>query len=238
VLLLLNSIANENVKKVLLFDIDGTLLSSGGAGQIAMERALVKAFSVELAEYKIETAGRTDRGIVSDLFTHHDIALDESIWAHFQSIYFEELPVVLGSGRARVLPGVPDLLEGLAQHDRALMGVMTGNFERGADIKLSHFGLEKYFSFGFYGDDHHHRDDMARMAWQLTRERVWEEATPGDVWVIGDTPADIQCARAIGAKVIAVATGMYSRDLLSGCNPDLLLNTLENSQLIIETIFA
>ncbi len=226
------------MKKVCLFDIDGTLLSSGGAGQIAMERALVKTFEVELAEYQIQTAGRTDRGIVTDLFNHHKISLEDDIWTRFQAAYFAELPSALNNETARVLPGVRQLLEELSKSHRVLLGVMTGNFERGADIKLSHFGLDEFFSFGFYGDDHHHRDDMARMAWQLTQERVWEEATPGDVWVIGDTPADVQCARAIGAKAIAVATGMYPLERLAECQPELLLNSLVEIETVLNTILG
>lgn len=224
------------MKKVCLFDIDGTLLSSGGAGQIAMERALVRTFAIELAEYNIQTAGRTDRGIVSDLFAHHEIAIDEEIWAKFQAVYFEELPGALCNGTARVLPGVERLLQTLCGSDHLLLGVMTGNFERGAQIKLAHFGLDRFFTFGFYGDDHHHRDDMARMAWQLTRERVWEEAKASDVWVIGDTPADIQCARAIGAKVMAVATGMYSAERLRACEPDVLVESLERTEFVIDVL--
>ncbi len=221
-----------------LFDIDGTLLSSGGAGQTAMELTLQEEFGLSLADYQIPVAGRTDRAIVSELLAFHGLEIQEKIWTRFQKAYFERLPSAMDNGNARVLPGVLTLLERLSNIHPQGMGVLSGNFAQGALIKLAHFGLDRFFCFGSYGDDHHLRDDLARHAWQSVVVPAWPMAIPQHVWIIGDTPADVQCARAIGANVVAVATGMYSLSELAKSQPDLLVENLNDASLIIETLIS
>jgi phosphoglycolate phosphatase-like HAD superfamily hydrolase len=203
-----------------LFDIDGTLLNSGGAGQAAMEAALLKMFSASNPVHGISTAGRTDRAIVSDLFAFFQIAFDEAVWEEFVAAYLEELPRQLATREGLVLPGVLEILETLHARDDVKMGLLTGNFARGANVKLAHFQLDHYFSFGGYGDHHHHRDDVAREAFKLLQESHHEPVRLERLWVIGDTPADVQCGRAIGAKVVAVGTGLYSLEELEPANAD------------------
>jgi phosphoglycolate phosphatase len=205
--------------RVLLFDIDGTMLSSGGAGQAAMEAALEEVFQVTAPTDGIPVAGRTDFGITTDMFKFHGIEKDEHNWSRFVTSYLQQLPRELAAREGLILPGVVDLLEQLANHDGLTLGLLTGNLQRGAEIKLQHFGLAHHFPFGGFGDVHHHRDDVARAA-HAEACRHLNRSQLDDVWVLGDTPADVQCGRAIGARVVAVSTGHYSFDELKQTNPD------------------
>lgn len=210
---------------VILFDIDGTLLSSGGAGQAAMEAAFRREFLPTLPAVDIPTAGRTDRAICTDLFTQFGIRNDPTEWSRFQAAYLELLPAQLKQRTGMVLPGVLELLSRLSSRDDVLVGLLTGNFRAGARLKLEHHGLHGHFCCGGYGDHHLDRDDVAREAWNAVRE-LHAPAHLDRTWVIGDTPADIRCAKAIGAKVCAVATGMFSRDQLASHDPHLLRDNL------------
>ncbi len=203
-----------------LFDIDGTLLSSGGAGQAAMEAALLRMFGANNPVHGISVAGRTDRAIVSDLFAFFQIAFDETVWEEFVAGYLEELPRQLASRDGLVLPGVLEILQALHARDDVLLGLLTGNFARGAKVKLAHFQLDHFFSFGGFGDHHHHRDDVAREALRVLKDYHPEPICLERLWVIGDTPADVQCGRAIGAKIIAVGTGLYSLEELKPTEAD------------------
>jgi phosphoglycolate phosphatase len=205
-----------------LFDIDGTLLNSGGAGQAAMEAALDKMFGANDAVHGISTAGRTDRAIVTDLFEFFQIAYSDEVWERFVETYLAELPAQLAGRGGLVLPGVAEILKSLHAREDVLLGLLTGNFAQGAKAKLAHFELDHYFLFGGYGDEHHHRDDVAREAVHILQEHHPDPFEPDEVWVIGDTPADVQCGRAIGAKVIAVGTGLYSLADLEAAQPDYL----------------
>lgn len=211
---------------VCLFDIDGTLLLTGGAGQLGMERALTELFGITRHEVDIPSAGRTDRAITTDLFQHHGIELTEDHLARFVAAYDRHLPAALASTPGKVLPGVPPLLDVLHSKPNLALGLLTGNYRVGAAHKLQHFQLAHYFEFGGYGDDHLHRDDVARLAYAAACAQLQQSLDPQRIWVIGDTPADVQCARAIGARVVAVATGMYSAAELSPTQPDELFETL------------
>lgn len=214
---------------LLLFDIDGTLIDAGGAGQGAMEDALAEQFGVRGPVTGISTAGRTDRAIAVDLFRFYNIELNDDHWSRYQQTYFRLLPDSLKTRTGSVLPGVVDLLYHLRRRSDVSLGLLTGNFAEGARLKLTHYGLADHFSLGGYGDEHLERDDVAREAWRLANSR--HPDLPIDrVWVIGDTPADIRCARAIGAKVVAVATGIYSSTELHPHQPDILLNDLTRTE--------
>lgn len=221
---------------VLLFDIDGTLLHAGGAGQFAMESALQEAFGVCEPAHDIPAAGRTDRAIVEDLFAFFGIADEPASWDRFMPAYFRWLPVALERQRGEVLPGVAPLLEELANRTQLTLGLLTGNFATGAQIKLSHFGLDHYFpNGGAFGDQHRSRNDVARDAWTAV-QRWRDQVSSDDVWIIGDTPADIQCARAINARVMAVATGMFSREELTAHQPDELCDNLSDREWFLSVV--
>ncbi len=208
---------------VCLFDIDGTLLNTGGAGQAAMEAALAAQFGVDRPVEGLSTAGRTDRAITSDLFRYYDIPETPETLARFVEAYLHHLPEQLRRRDGRLLPGVVRLLETLAEREDVLVGLLTGNFRRGADVKLAHYRLDGHFEFGGFGDEHFHRDDVAREALQQVHQRLNGQCDPQRLWVIGDTPADVRCARAIGARAIAVGTGIYPVEELARTGPDMLL---------------
>ena len=217
---------------VCLFDIDGTLLSSGGAGQAAMEAALESTFGITAPTEGIPFAGRTDRGIVTDLMQFHGVENSAANWDRFVAAYLERLPHELASRDGLILPGVEDLLAELHRRESLTMGLLTGNFRRGAELKLDHYQLSDYFSGGGFGDDHFDRDDVAKASLADVRERgsLPDET---EVWVIGDTPADVKCGRAINATVVAVATGLHSIDDLEACEPDFLCEDFADVDLIL-----
>jgi len=221
---------------VCLFDIDGTLLNSGGAGQHAMEQALAEVFGVTGPYEDIPAAGRTDRAITTDLFAHHRLDLNEARFAEFLESYLSHLPRSLAALDGRVLPGIESLLNLLSESPDRALGLLTGNFEIAAELKLRHYRLDHHFHFGGYGDDHFNRDDVARRALEDASRHLARELHADRVWVIGDTPSDIRCARAIGAKVIAVATGIFSAAELEAAKPDALFETLEPTEEVVRLL--
>lgn len=191
---------------------------------MAMERALARVFGLTAINGEILAAGRTDRAITSDLFREHGIKASPDDWQRFLAEYLTHLPDTMRELRGRVLPGIVPLLESLAKRSDVSLGLLTGNFRAGAALKLQHYRLEHHFGFGGFGDDHHDRDDVARTAFEAACTHLGRSIEPRHVWVLGDTPADVRCARAIGANVAAVATGIYSYAELEPTEPDLLFH--------------
>jgi phosphoglycolate phosphatase-like HAD superfamily hydrolase len=214
---------------VVLFDIDGTLVSSGGAGRAAMEAALTSVFGVRAGADGVPFSGRTDRAITRDLFRRHAIEESAANWQDFLAAYLGHLPGCLQEHRGLVLPGITALLEQMATRKDVTLGLLTGNVREGARLKLGHFGLFHHFAFGGFGDHHHDRDEVAREALAAAHDHL-RGRKPQNVWVIGDTPLDVRCARAIGARAVAVATGWHSREELAGSRPDLLLTDLSDAR--------
>lgn len=212
--------------QVFLFDIDGTLLSSGGAGKAALEDGLAEEFGVRGTIEKLTLSGRTDRAIAADLLALSDLPNTDENRSRLLAAYLRHLPAALARLRGRVLPGVVELVGRLVGRDRTAVGLLTGNIRVGAGIKLGHFGLAGHFAFGGYGDAHLDRDDVAREALSAWRTHHGEDIDTHRVWVIGDTPHDVRCARAIGAKAVAVTTGWHDRAELAACQPDVLLDDL------------
>jgi phosphoglycolate phosphatase-like HAD superfamily hydrolase len=211
---------------VLLFDIDGTLLASGGAGKAAMERALTSAFRVPDDTADIPFSGRTDRAIARDLFHLYAIEDNQENWRHFLEAYLLHLPSSLVQHKGRILPGIGAFLKYLQQREDVEVGLLTGNVREGARLKLSHYGLFHHFAFGGYGDQHFHREQVAHDALRSLHEHLNGAVDCDKVWVIGDTPLDVRCARSIGARALAVATGWHSYEILAGESPDLVLTDL------------
>ena len=219
--------------RILLFDIDGTLLSTGGAGQIAMEQALAAEFDVPMPMDNIPTAGRTDRGIENDVFSRYGIEISDANRQRFMEGYLQRLPDCLSQLDGGLLPGVPQLLQSLSQRSDVYLSLLTGNYQRGAWTKLKYFGIDGFFTEGAFGDLHADRDDLARVAMDLMSERMQRVVAGSEIIVIGDTPADIRCARAIGATVVAVATGIYSAEQLQERQPDLLLTDFRDTERVV-----
>jgi phosphoglycolate phosphatase-like HAD superfamily hydrolase len=216
--------------RVCLFDIDGTLLASGGAGKAAMEAALVEEFGLAAATYQVSYSGRTDRGIMLDLLRRHALEVHDQHYQRLISGYLQRLPDCLARHQGRVLPGIQPLLEHLAAREDVAVGLLTGNLRAGASLKLGHYGLLHHFRFGGYGDEHLDRDDVAREALAEVHRHFDDTVHAEDVWVIGDTPLDVRCARAIGAKIAAVATGWHSLEELRAAAPDLVMSDLKDAE--------
>jgi phosphoglycolate phosphatase-like HAD superfamily hydrolase len=178
------------------------------------------AFGIAEPTDQVAVHGRTDRGITRDFFRHHGVEDSPEHWVRFREAYLRVLPGTLAARPGTVLPGVLPLLERLAARADIALGLLTGNTREGAHIKLAHYGLDRYFDFGGFGDDHLERDDVAREALAAVSRRLNGNVNLARVWVIGDTPTDVSCGRAIGARVIAVATGNHSRDELAASGPD------------------
>jgi phosphoglycolate phosphatase-like HAD superfamily hydrolase len=214
--------------RVCLFDIDGTLISSGGAGKAAMEAALTSEFGVRSITDRVPYSGRTDRAIVRDLFLHYGISEERVSWQRFRDAYLSHLPECMARQQGRVLPGIADLLRQLQAKKDFVLGLLTGNLRAGARIKLAHFDLFHFFALGGFGDYHLERDDVAREAWAEVQRHLGGKGDPNRLWVVGDTPLDVRCARAIGARVAAVCTGWHCRDDLAACEPDVLVADLSD----------
>jgi phosphoglycolate phosphatase-like HAD superfamily hydrolase len=212
--------------RVLLFDIDGTILVADGAGRAALEEALRAEMGVRGELVRVAFAGRTDRAIVEDILAAHGLGLDEQSWARYLTAYLKLLPAQLTARNGRVLPGIVALLDLLGARDDAAVGLLTGNLRAAARIKLDHFGIADRFAFGGYGDEHRDRSLVARDALAEAQRHLGAEIRPSDVWVIGDTPHDVQCAHAVGARALAVATGFSTREELEASQPDVLLADL------------
>ena len=219
--------------KICLFDIDGTLLSSGGAGKAALESAFTEDFGVALRHH-IPYSGRTDRAIMRDLFRLHDLEDTPARVEKLLAGYLSRLPNSLNVRDGRVLPGILGLLDWMRTAGTYSIGLLTGNVRAGAKVKLGHYGLFEHFAFGGFGDNHFDRDDVAREALAVIREEIDSVMSADQIWVIGDSPLDVQCARAIGARVAAVATGMHSVEQLAASKPDIVLADLSDPSPLID----
>lgn len=199
--------------RLVLFDIDGTLVLTGGAGMRALNRACEDLVGHRDALDGIPLAGRTDWVILQDALSRLGRDLDSDLFVTLRDRYLaclEEEIELPGHGLKAVMPGVRDLLDRLHARDDIFLGLLTGNFQVGARIKLGHFDLWKYFRCGAFGDDAADRNALVPFAVSRARESGMPAVSGRDVFVVGDTPYDVACARAAGATPVGVATGRYS----------------------------
>jgi len=215
--------------KVLLFDIDQTLINTGGAGLRGLDRACLKLFGLQNAMEGISPHGKTDPAIVREILrrklgsetpTNTDIA---SILDSYTSFLKEEVHT---SATYRVLPGVQTLLDQLAARGDVLVGLATGNIELGARIKLERGGLNPYFSFGGFGSDAEDRTELVRKAAEKAAHKNGGFIAPSNIFVIGDTPLDIDAGNRAGFKTVGVATGSYSVEQLLACGAMIAVSDL------------
>jgi phosphoglycolate phosphatase len=222
---------------LLLWDIDGTLIASGGAGMRALRRALHQAFQIEGSLDDIDFAGRTDRWIMRQVFAKFGVASSEENFERYFAAYIAALPEELSNPAARILPGIPALLAGAAAQKQIVQGLLTGNMRRGAETKLRFHGLWDYFAFGAFADDGELRNDLGPHAIRRAASHAGLEFSPDRIWVIGDTPHDVACGKAIGARTIAVATGSHSTDALREHSPTTVLSDLSDTAAVLR-LFA
>jgi phosphoglycolate phosphatase len=219
--------------KVLLFDIDQTLINTGGAGLRALDRACIKLLGLYKAMEGIPPHGKTDPAIVREIFRvklgsphpkDNEIA---SILDAYVSFLKEE---VRESPTYRVLPGIQSLLDEMSTRDDVILGLATGNIELGARIKLDRGGLNSYFSIGGFGSDSENRTELVRKAAEKAAHKNGGSISPANIFVIGDTPLDMDAGNRCGFKTVGVATGTYSVEQLSAAGATFSLTDLEQER--------
>jgi phosphoglycolate phosphatase-like HAD superfamily hydrolase len=217
--------------RLFLFDVDGTLVRLDGAGRRALASAFEEVFSVVEAGRTMERIrfdGNTDRAILAEAMRL--MALDADDFARraaeFEACYLRHLDrKVSALGESGVLPSVVTLLETLEQHG-AYLGLLTGNTEAGARVKLEPSGLNRFFPAGAFGSDHHDRVVLAQLAHRRLEQHTQRAFAPRDVFVVGDSVMDVRCGRAHAYSTVAVTTGWTARELLATERPDHLLDDL------------
>ena len=223
-------------QRLLLFDIDGTLIHSGGAGVQALKSAFQERFGITDDLHGIEIAGMTDSGIVVSILNKHKIPATNENISGFLDSYVHFLSLELPRRKGKLLPGVLKLLEKLKARPHVVLGLLTGNVSRGARLKLEHYGVWHFFEFGAFADDHRDRNQLGRFARARAKEKHGREFAASEIDVIGDTPRDIACGKALGARTVAVATGTWSRDELAKYHPNFLIDDLSDVETIVDTL--
>lgn len=228
--------------RVVLFDIDGTLLLTGGAGRKAMEHALRMVFG-RPGDPTFRYDGKTDRQIVREQMEYAGVPRDEILprFEEICAIYLERLDIELAAHRdvSRHLAGVPTLLERLRGESHVTLGLLTGNIREGAVRKLTAVGLDAtHFVIGAYGSDHEHRPMLPAVAQQRACEWLGAQVPGEQLVIIGDTPADLQCGRSLNARAIGVATGSYTVDALRAHEAHAIFATLKDTDAVAEAILA
>jgi phosphoglycolate phosphatase-like HAD superfamily hydrolase len=225
--------------RLFLFDVDGTLVTARGAGRAALGRALEATYGTAGALDAYDFRGKTDHRIVRDLMRgagRDDAAIARGLDACFAA-YVRELERLIGDGsRVRVLPGVAGLVRALAARGDALVGLLTGNIEAGARVKLAPTGLWPLFRVGAFGSDDMDRRRLPAIARERARAAAGRDFPFERVTIIGDTPHDVDCARACGAVAVAVATGQHARDELAACAPDHLFADFADTAAAVATL--
>ncbi len=218
--------------KLLLFDIDGTLLRIRGLGRVCVDNALCAYFGRAVSSDGVSFSGKTDPQIFRELIVREagdaDVALPPILDA-----YQAEVRARLETLHVHPLPGAVELVGRLSRRRDVLLGLLTGNVEPMAYLKLRHIGLDRHFAFGAFGSDHEDRNGLPAIALGRAAAHTGRPFRPEDTVVIGDTPRDIACARAVGARAVAVATGRFDRAALAMHRPDLLLDSLEDAEVAL-----
>ncbi len=217
---------------LLLFDIDGTLVLTGGAGSRAMARAFRDLFRVDDAFRGIQMPGRMDPDIVADAAARAGLVIDNGLVTRFRLRYAECLRAAMDEPGPRkgVLPGVRRLLAALEPHPDAFLALLTGNYAEAARTKLEYFDLWRYFACGAFGGEAPGRADLVPLAVERARACGARPAALDRVVVVGDTPLDVACAHSAGAVAVAVATGFHSVKELAESGAEVVLEDLTDTQ--------
>lgn len=213
--------------RLVLFDVDGTLVHTGRAGIKAFAKVFATEFGIVDGVERLNFAGRTDVSLVREFLGFHNIQPTPATLELFFDRYVFWLDHILSQSKTEMCPGVRESIRDLkALPQPPLRGLLTGNIRLGAEIKLRHFRLWDEFETGAFADDNEDRNQIAAIAMQRGSRILGRKLRGDEVLVVGDTPLDITCARSIGAKVLAVATASYSLEELSSHKPDLIARDL------------
>ncbi len=224
--------------KLVLFDIDGTLIDSGEAGTRSLNLAFREVFSIDNAFSGISMAGKTDIQIMREALKKHGLPDDKDTIDILIKFYLKNLSSEINNPRRHLKPGVKELLRRLRDYNHNATGLLTGNLEKGARIKLQPFGLNEFFPFGAFGSDDEDRNRLLPVALRRFMSIYKKEVDPAKCVVIGDTPRDIECAKIHNAFSIAVATGPYSKEVLLKSGADLVLGDLSETDMVVDIIMS
>lgn len=215
--------------RIILFDIDGTLLLTGGAGKLAFDRVFSELYQIEGAWQNIVPDGRTDPCLIAELFERNlnrragseEYKKVEEAYSRFMAETLHQAP------RFRLMPGVEELLNRLHERKAGTLGLATGNFETTAYLKLERAGIREFFQFGGFGSDHRDRLILTRLAVQRGMQAWGGTVEPEEIFLVGDTIHDIRCGKVLGLTTVAVATGSTPKEVLASHRPDFLLDSLQ-----------
>ncbi len=233
-LIVYNKTVSKKMKKLILFDIDGTLINAGGAGMRSLNRAFYELFGKENAFDNVAMAGKTDTQIIKEGLKLHGFPYEDGNLSNMVDMYLYFLLDEIKNPWRKIKPGIKEALNMFNQMGLPL-GLLTGNLEKGARIKLSPFGLYEYFLDGAFGSDHEDRDRLLPIAIGKFLRKGFNFSVK-DCIVIGDTPRDVQCAKIHSAYCIAVATGPYTKEDLLKTDADIVLDSLKDAETCINFI--
>jgi len=226
------------LKKLVLFDIDGTLLTVGNINRTILSDALREVYGTEGSAGTHNFSGKMDGVIIYEVLQNTGLKNDDIAekFEKAKKTYIEMFRAHSRPSDVTVMEGVPELLRELSAHTELMIGLLTGNFEESGRHKLLLPGINHYFSFGAFADDGHHRNALPPVAVEKAFRLTGKRFTAQDIIIIGDTEHDIACSRVLNAKSIAVATGNYSTEELKKHNPDVLYENLSRTDIVISEI--
>jgi phosphoglycolate phosphatase len=227
------------MRRLILFDIDGTLVR-GGPAKVAFEAAMVETYGTTGDVTGVSFAGKTDPQIARELLAGagFDASLIDRGLPRLWERYLAHLEAHLPRRPMSVLGGVRELLDALAAVDDVALGLVTGNIAGGAELKLGSAGLWERFAVGGYGSDHEERNHLPAVALERARAHWRWDLAPCDSVIVGDTPRDIACGQACGSRTIAVATGSFSREELWAAGADHVVGDLTATDVVLELLTA
>jgi phosphoglycolate phosphatase-like HAD superfamily hydrolase len=225
--------------RLILFDVDLTLVTTGGAGRKAMNTVFERLFGIHNPTRGVSFDGRTDFAIFMETLKMHRLidGRPSEVYQRVVDAYLGELATTIGTTGGQVLPGVGELLDALG-NEKAAVGLATGNLRRGAEIKLGQYGLWERFAAGGFGDRTSVRAEVVSLAIRTLAEVAWVDADPAQAVVIGDTPLDIEAAHLAGARALGVATGNYTVEQLTTAGADWAVPDLGETGRVIEYVFG
>jgi phosphoglycolate phosphatase-like HAD superfamily hydrolase len=226
----------DSQKRLLLWDIDATLITTARAGEKGLKQIVQQRWGVADDFHDIEIAGRTDVQIVRQILRKYGVAPTDEQVRPFLDQYLQHLEEFLPQLHGRILPGVAEILTRLKPNPDRVLALLTGNLRRGAELKLRRYGLWEYFEFGAFADDHHERNELGAFARRRALEKHGHDFAVAAIDVIGDTGHDIACGKIFGARTIAVATGSWTREQLARHEPDFLFDDLSQVDEIMATL--